>query len=128
MTPAALRAYRKRLRAEGVCTRCHREQAGEGRGICPTCSGSMNAARQAKRDTGTVCHDCLRPCSAPYCAACLPKKRRREHSRVRLAIETQRCTKCLRPLPEPGWSRCARCAELDSYGKKLRRAVNRWRS
>lgn len=56
-TPEQQKAYRRKLKEEGVCIRCHREPSINGGAVCNTCS-QVSIDRNRYRKENGLCKDC----------------------------------------------------------------------
>ena len=59
-TPKQQRAYRKKLRSLGICTRCHINKVKEGRSICSDCVKSIMKRKSDLFEKG-LCVECMVP-------------------------------------------------------------------
>jgi len=57
-TPEQHKEYRKKLKARGICVKCHKEKT-DGKAICSGCREQNNEIRSKHRKGGQRCYDCL---------------------------------------------------------------------
>ena len=93
-TPQQHREYREKLKAEGICTRCHKEETESGRSVCAACYNDSKEAIYKHRREGFRCHDCMNPLDEfsrtlgrARCQYCMEK----ENLRKRRQREKERC-------------------------------------
>ena len=130
-TPERIRKIRAELRARGICTRCHKRPAGEGRLICKPCVSATTANKAVLREKwkakGGNCVSCgvaitggifkCRRCNQ-YAVKWLRRKRKEWRAKGL-------CYGCGRPIPNgPGlYATCPHCAERhrrDQFMRRLR--------
>jgi len=75
------REYKKRLRSQGICTRCGREKAASGRAMCPAC---LEKERMRSKETYAwytskgicpYCHKNKAAVGYTWCEECASKRR-----------------------------------------------------
>lgn len=76
------REYRQYLTKLGICPRCHKREAGEGRKICMPCQEANLKQRKEYRKEKTRCGDCVNKlgefdiyAGRNLCPKCLEMKR-----------------------------------------------------
>ena len=69
-TPEQLKAHRAKLKAEGVCVRCHKRPAESGKVICGKCSNDRNELKRELVRSG-LCRDCGGPLDDPTITRCV---------------------------------------------------------
>ena len=128
-TAEDLKRHRAKLRAQGICTRCHKGPAREGRAICLGCHEDVKARRRKYRQMEGRC-ECGRHVTTgryrcPKCEKRLRENLKKLRDRRHAAHE---CCFCGSKLPEPGWRLCQPCQEKQNTHKRMREALNAWRS
>ena len=88
-TKEQLAEHRRKLRAKGICTRCHKNKAGDGRRICKDCSSELYGNKM-KRVAEGRCRECGVPLDdlrVQICVNCSAFKVQHQfHYRQRLRI------------------------------------------
>ncbi len=117
--PAKKPTAHDRRRSQGICLRCGKAPAKEGRKCCAPCLARHLGVRQAeiaRRKQAGLCRQCgKRPAVGYHCLACRAKgKSRRARSRQEGA-----CTRCYKAPADAGGALCPECRVKEC--NKLRR-------
>lgn len=118
-----IKEYRKILRERGVCTRCMKRDAAEGRVLCKECVVILNKKRDEKRAEGGRCRECLtRIDHGGICERCREGKARHKRNMRKRRAEAGLCINCGGPLDNPNLKTCINCQDLRTYHKRLARS------
>lgn len=82
--------HSKKLKAKGICPRCHHAKLKQGEHSCSPCKASIRANNKARRiiahKTG-LCHSCNKPVDDPskrHCVNCMIRAHERKEIRRNL--------------------------------------------
>ena len=131
-TPERIRKIRAELRARGICTRCHKRPAGEGRLICRTCC-SATARHKVKlrvkwREDGVLCIGCGVKNDRPHRSKCRRCKKKATECQQNIRDKRRNeglCRNCGREIPEEmsSYTSCPHCYQRDLNASFMRKGT-----
>src|SRR5438128_148030 len=107
--------YRRRRKAQGLCTTCGKVPPGTGKTLCQACLCRLSEEQRrirARRKQRKVCQRCTKPLdgnSPIHCSECLEYTRAKHKDAYRRRVLTGRCGHCNNPA-RPGRRSCPDCA------------------
>jgi hypothetical protein len=107
-SPTEKRAVRRKLKEQGVCTRCWSTKAAPGRSSCGDCLTHRRSAYSKVKDSGQ-CIRCGDKSSGPTCAQCNEKHKKATKERAQARRANGLCTCC--GVPVRGTVLCPTCRE-----------------
>lgn len=129
MNAEQLRAHRRRLAAKGICTRCHKREAGKFK-QCETCRNylktSLVAAKKRWRRSPDKCSECGAKRDCPglvHCSTCLERHRKIRRRLWHALKDAGRCVRCTAPLAERTHVACGVCGEEENERRVLARSL-----
>lgn len=121
-TPEQHRAYRLKMKKEGMCVRCHNVKADEGKSTCSSCRKAGLARRKIRLESGTFCRYCTRQREVGnLCRVCADSKNRGRRAKRKRWIEEGRCGNCGGAMDDPTKHDCINCQLKRQYYKEMAR-------
>lgn len=119
-TPEQLKAYRLKLRAEGVCTRCHKRK---GDPLCQECRSVLRQTlivSKIKWGKEGRCRDCGADSNGYYhCPKCRKRNASAMRKRRKRNIENGKCAHCGKPKDNPYLYECVNCQIRRKTNKEI---------
>ena len=123
MNKHRIKEYRKILRERGICTRCMKRSAAEGRVLCKECVVILNKSRDKKRADGGRCWCCLNKIDiGKICERCRAKKAEHKRAMRKRRSEAGLCINCGGPLDDQTLKTCICCQDTRAYYKQVARS------
>jgi hypothetical protein len=132
-TPEQAKEYREKMAEKGLCVRCHKAKAREGRRTCKPCIDKNYENKKARykrnKDSGIlICRWCYKNPQREgscFCEACRDKALAAQSKlEARYRKDKWRCHRCWNPLDEfstlAGRLVCPSCTEREAKARQRR--------